>query len=85
VIGWRDLHLWQIQPVRDVLLGLAIVGLFLLGDATSVVTVPLLLAILFAYLFEPVIAWLEAKSRFTRPAVVGGLIGRWCSSWSCPR
>ena len=55
-IGWRDLHLWEIQPVRDVLLGLAIVGLFLLGEATSVVTVPLLLAVLFAYLFEPVIA-----------------------------
>ncbi len=75
VIGWRDLHLWQIQPVRDVLVGLAIVGLFLLGDATSVVTVPLLLAILLAYLFEPVIAWAERKTRFSRPAVVGGLIG----------
>ena len=74
-IGWRDLHLWEIQPVRDVLLGLAIVGLFLLGEATSVVTVPLLLAVLFAYLFEPVIAWLERKSKFSRPAVVGGLIG----------
>lgn len=74
-IGWRDLHLWQIQPVRDVLLVLAIVGLFLLGEATSVVTVPLLLAILFAYLFEPVICWLESKTRFKRPAVVGGLIG----------
>lgn len=74
-IGWRDLHLWQIQPVRDVLVGLAIVGLFLLGDATSVVTVPLLLAILLAYLFEPVIGWLDTKTRFSRPAVVGGLIG----------
>ncbi len=74
-VGWRDLHLWQIQPVRDVLVGLAIVGLFLLGDATSVVTVPLLLAILLAYLFEPVIAWLETKTKFSRPAVVGGLIG----------
>ena len=59
-IGWRDLHLWQIQPVRDVLVGLAVVGLFILGDATSIVTVPLLLAILIAYLFEPVIAWFEA-------------------------
>ena len=74
-VGWRDLHLWQIQPVRDVLLALAIVGLFVLGEKTSVVTVPLLLAVLFAYLFEPVIAWLENKTRFRRPAVVGGLIG----------
>lgn len=74
-IGWRDLHLWQIQPVRDVLVGLAVVGLFILGDATSIVTVPLLLAILIAYLFEPVIAWFESKTSLTRPAVVGGLIG----------
>ncbi len=74
-VTWRDLHLWEIQPVRDVLLGLAIVGLFLLGDAISVVTVPLLVAILLAYLFEPVICWVESKSSLTRPAVVGALIG----------
>ncbi|MBZ0171536.1 MAG: hypothetical protein K8E66_04080, partial [Phycisphaerales bacterium] len=58
-IMWRELHLWQIQPVRDVLLVLAIVGLFWLGDKIGIVTVPLLLAILLAYLFEPVIQWAE--------------------------
>lgn len=55
---WATLHLWQMQPVRDVLLGLGIFALIIVGQKTSVVTVPLLLAILLAYLFEPVIVWL---------------------------
>lgn len=74
-ISWRELHLWQIQPVRDVLLVLAILGLFWLGDKTSIVTVPLLVAILFAYLFEPVIRWLEGKTRLKRPGIVALLLG----------
>jgi len=74
-VGWRDLHLWEIQPVRDVLLGLAILGLFVLGEAMSVVTVPLLLAVLLAYLFEPVIVWVRHRTSLGRQAVVGGLIG----------
>ena len=49
---WSRLHLWQMQPVRDVLLGLGIFALILMGQKASVVTVPLLLAVLFAYLFE---------------------------------
>lgn len=36
-VTWRDLHLWQIQPVRDVLLIVAVVGLFWLGDKISLV------------------------------------------------
>jgi len=73
---WARLHLWQMQPVRDVLLGLGILALFWLGQATSVVTVPLLLALLLAYLFEPVIVW--AMNRFgakRRSAVVGVIAG----------
>jgi predicted PurR-regulated permease PerM len=73
-VTWRDLHLWQIQPVRDVLLIVAVVGLFWLGDKISLVTVPLLLAILLAYLFEPVIALLEARTKLGRPVVVAGLL-----------
>lgn len=73
-VTWRDLHLWQIQPVRDVLLIVAVVGLFWLGDKISLVTVPLLLAILLAYLFEPVIAFLEARTRLRRPVLVAGLL-----------
>jgi len=59
--AWAGLHLWQMQPVRDVLLGLGIFALIIIGQKTSVVTVPLLLAILLAYLFEPVICWMMSK------------------------
>ena len=68
------MHLWQMQPVRDVLLGLGIVALFWLGQKTSIVTVPLLLGILFAYLFEPVIAWMMRRTRISRPAAVSTVI-----------
>ena len=59
--AWASLHLWHMQPVRDVLLGLGIFAIFLIGQKISVVTVPLLVAILLAYLFEPVIVWLMKK------------------------
>lgn len=52
---WQALHLWQIQPVRDVLMVAGVLALFWLGAKLSIVTIPLLLAILFAYLFEPVV------------------------------
>ena len=73
--AWIDRHLWQIQPVRDVLLGLAVVGLFWLGERISVVTVPLLLAMLLAYLFEPVIKHLTAKTRLDRRGSVAVILG----------
>ncbi|MCA9304273.1 MAG: hypothetical protein KC996_09140, partial [Phycisphaerales bacterium] len=53
--NWAKLHLWQMQPVRDVLLVLGVLLLVWLGQKVSVVTVPLILAIMLAYLFEPVI------------------------------
>ncbi len=62
------------QPVRDVLLGLGIFALFLLGQKASVVTVPLLLAILLAYLFEPVIVWSMKKFSIARRTSVIGII-----------
>ncbi len=64
VRDWKDMHLWQVQPIRDVLVIASIVGLIYLGFLLSVVTVPILLAILLAYLFEPVIRLL--LSRFHR-------------------
>jgi predicted PurR-regulated permease PerM len=60
------MHLWQMQPIRDVLLGLGIFALIIVGQKTSVVTVPLLLAILLAYLFEPVICWLMGRFGISR-------------------
>lgn len=71
---WSRLHLWQMQPVRDVLLGLGVFAIFWLGQKTSVVTVPLLLAILLAYLFEPVIAWAMSRFGTKRRTTVSGLI-----------
>jgi len=69
-LDWRKLHLWQIQPVRDVLVVLSVLGLFWLGQKVSIVTVPLLLAILFAYLFEPVIQWLMRVTSLKRTGSV---------------
>ncbi len=60
------LHIWQIQPVRDVLLIAAGLGIVWLGNKISIVTVPMLLALLLAYLFEPLVAWLVRKGWFTR-------------------
>jgi predicted PurR-regulated permease PerM len=73
-VDWRSIHLWQIQWVRDVLGVLAIVGLFWLGDKISVVTVPLLLAILLAYLFEPVIGWAMSKTAWKRQGTVAAVM-----------
>lgn len=72
--AWSRLHLWQIQWVRDVLIVLLIVGLFWLGQKISIVTVPLLLALMFAYLFEPVIQWLMRRTRLKRQGAVGSII-----------
>lgn len=72
---WLDRHLWQIQPVRDVLVLLAVFGVFWLGYKLSVVTVPLLLAITLAYLFEPVIKWATKREWVSRQGAVAGIIG----------
>ncbi len=62
VIGeWTNLHLWQIQPVRDVLVVAAVFGIVQLGYMLRLVTVPLLLAMLLAYLFEPIVQKLTKK------------------------
>ncbi|MBX3323854.1 MAG: AI-2E family transporter [Phycisphaeraceae bacterium] len=71
---WARLHLWQIQPVRDVLVVFVILGLLWLGQAISVVTVPVLLAILFAYLFEPVIQLLVRRTRLSRKGAVASIL-----------
>ncbi len=71
------LHIWQIQPVRDVLLIAAGIGLVWLGSKISVVTVPMLLALLLAYLVEPLVSWLIRRKLFTRrgAAIVIILLG----------
>ncbi|MBL0870776.1 MAG: AI-2E family transporter [Phycisphaerales bacterium] len=81
-MDWRAVHLWQIQPLRDAALVLVVLGLVWLGYKLSLVTVPLLLALLLAYLFEPLVSWLTSLGRkpgreygyFTRPFAAVGII-----------
>ena len=72
--AWSRLHLWQIQWVRDVLIVLLVLSLFWLGQTISVVTVPLLLALLLAYLFEPVIQWLMRRFNLQRQGAAAAII-----------
>lgn len=71
---WARLHVWQIQPVRDLLIIALLLGIVWLGYRLSIVTVPMLLALLLAYLFEPLIAWLTRHGRMRRPFAVLMLI-----------
>ena len=72
--AWADLHLWQIQWVRDLLMIAAVLGLLWLGERLSLVTVPLLLALLFAYLFEPIIARMTRVKWISRRAAAAVLV-----------
>ena len=67
---WARLHLWQIQPLRDVAVVLSVVGLIYLGSVVSVVTVPLLLALLLAYLVEPLVQLAERRTPLRRRGAV---------------
>lgn len=73
-IDWSKKHLWQIQWVRDLILIFAAFGLLLLGERLSLVTVPALLAMLFAYLFEPLIVRLCRSTRLGRGMAASGII-----------
>jgi len=72
--SWRDLHLWQIQPIRDVLAIAGVFGLLWLGYHLRLVTVPLLLAMTLAYLFEPIVKRLVRLDRINRQMAAGGII-----------
>jgi len=52
----------------------AILGLLWLGYRLSIVTVPILLALLLAYLFEPVVRWATKHNRVRRPFVALSII-----------
>ena len=75
-VDWRAAHLWQIQPVRDVLILATIFGILYLGYVLSIVTVPLLLAVALAYLVEPVVGLLtrRGKGPLGRGAAAGIII-----------
>ncbi|MBX9735460.1 MAG: AI-2E family transporter [Phycisphaerales bacterium] len=73
-IDWRTLHIWQIQPLRDIMLIAAVLGVAYLGYLLSIVTVPLLLALLLAYLVEPVVSRVTRSGHLSRPFVAAALI-----------
>ena len=64
--GIHTLHLWQIQALRDVMFILTVVFIFWVGYAMRSITIPLLLALGLAYLFEPLIDWLGRRWNWSR-------------------
>ena len=54
-------HLWEIQAIRDVLLIAGGLSLLWLGYALSSITIPLLMALLLAYLVEPLVEGLGQR------------------------
>jgi predicted PurR-regulated permease PerM len=70
-----DRHLWQIQPIRDAAWIVVLIGIVWLGYAMRSVTVPLLVALLLAYLFEPVISVMQRRLGFSRPIAAGSVLG----------
>src|SRR5262245_60182868 len=74
VDSWRHLHLWQIQPIRDVLVFSVIFAVIWLGYKLSIVTVPILLAMALAYLFEPVVERMTRSGRVGRARVALSII-----------
>lgn len=71
---WQRLRLWQIQPVRDVLVLALLFGLVYLGYLLRSVTVPLLLALALAYLVEPAVQRVTRSGRIRRPVAAAGVI-----------
>ena len=70
------LHLWQIQWVRDLFLLLIVLCAIWLGYAMRDITIPLLVALLLAYLFEPLISCLAEHSKFPlgRIPIISGIL-----------
>jgi len=70
----HKLHIWQIQAVRDLLVTASIFGIFWAGYALRAVSIPLLVALMLAYLFEPLVDRLCKHPRINRPRAVGGIL-----------
>lgn len=71
---FQDAHLWQITAARDllvvVLIGFVLWLLYLLGD----IFIPLLIALVLAHVFNPLITWLERKWDWPRPLTAALLL-----------
>lgn len=65
-----DRHLWQIAAVRDLLwIGLGIFLLWFMYELRGVFT-PILIALVLAYLFDPLFAYPERRWRVPRPLTI---------------
>lgn len=73
-MDWRGTHIWGFQAVRDLLILAGAFGLFYLGYVASIVTVPLLIAMLLAYLFEPLVRWMTRSNWVSRQGAVAAII-----------
>jgi predicted PurR-regulated permease PerM len=72
--SWMTRHLWQIQPVRDLLMIAAVLLVVYLGYVTRMVTVPLLLAMILAYMFEPLVRRATRGGRMSRQGAAAIII-----------
>ena len=70
-----DRHLWQIQPIRDFAWIFLLLLLLWLGYEMRAITVPLLVAVLLAYLFAPVVSFLERRLKFPRSLSAAAILG----------
>lgn len=65
---------WSINTKRAVMVGGLVLGMVLLVRAQEVVT-PFIWAGVFAYVFAPVVGWLQRRTRSPRVVIVAGLFG----------
>jgi predicted PurR-regulated permease PerM len=79
--SWHRLHLWQIQVVRDAVLLVAVGMILWLGYELSGITVPLLIGLFLADLYEPAVRratrlwpWIT-RARFVFASAALALIG----------
>lgn len=72
--AWHKLHLWQIQVLRDLAVIAAVVALIYLGYVLRLVTVPILLALLLAYLFEPLVKVMTRRPWVSREGAAAAII-----------
>ncbi|MBS0170709.1 MAG: AI-2E family transporter [Nitrospira sp.] len=69
-----DRHLWQITPVRDLLWGGGLLFLLWFGYYLRGVFTPVLIALLLAYLFNPLIRRAEDQWRIPRPVTISVIL-----------
>lgn len=69
-----DLHLWQITPIRDIFwIGMGISALLFTYYLRSIFT-PVLIGLILAYIFNPMICYFEERWRVPRVATISALL-----------